>query len=83
MSFTPQPGQGRTKLDNSIKLDLPNFFGSDWAMKHMMYKKKYHVFGPIDASISRDGEDIFTGHYTFEGNKKIGKMIRKQLEKYT
>lgn len=82
VSFTPQHDEGRTSLDNSIKLDLPKFFGSEWAFKHMMYKKKYHVFGPIDASVSRDGEDIFTGHYTFEGNKKIGKMIRKQLDKH-
>tara|TARA_B100000902_G_scaffold204769_1_gene195227 strand:+ start:18887 stop:19732 length:846 start_codon:yes stop_codon:yes gene_type:complete len=69
------------QFEHGICLDVPYPWGVGRGSMNMFLNKKYHIFAPIDPKISRDGKDTFIGHFNKAGNKKVGKAVRKALEK--
>ena len=69
------------QFEYGTRLDIPYPWGVGKGTMNLFLNEKYHVFGPIDPKISRDGSDTFIGHFNKEGCKKIGTAVRKALEK--
>ena len=70
------------KFENGTRLQFPYPWGVGTGTMDIFLKEQYHVFGPIDPKISRDGSDTFIGHFTREGNRIIGERVRKELDQY-
>lgn len=70
------------EYEHGQKLNVPYPWGAGKGTFDLFMKPKYHAYGYIDPSVSRDGKDLFIGHFTKEGNRVVGKRISKELEKY-
>lgn len=70
------------KFENGIRLQFPYPWGVGTGTMDIFLKEQYHVFGPIDPAISRDGSDTFIGHFTSQGNRVIGERVRKELDQH-
>jgi len=70
------------QFDDGIVLDVPYAWGEGADTMGIWMKKRYQVLGWIDPEVSRDGSDLFVGHYKESGNKIIGNHVRKALRKY-
>lgn len=70
------------QFDDGIVLDAPYVWGEGADTMEIWMKKKYQVLGRIDPTFSRDGSDLFVGHFKEAGNKVIGNHVRKALRKY-
>ena len=81
-SFSDQQEAPKGEFEHSVDLGIPTVWGTKNTSMKLLFKKKYHVYGPIDPAVSKDGSDIFVGHFTLAGNKFIGTTVRRALDKH-